>query len=363
MERLDAFMGRANAAYYATHDPFADFTTAPEISQVFGEILGLWAAVAWQGLGEPDPVLLVEAGPGRGTLMADALRAIGRAAPAFRAALRLHLIESSPRLRAVQARALADAAWHDGLETVPEAPLILLGNEFLDALPVRQLVRQGDGWAERFVEDGRFVEVVMSAPPPLEGLGRESHQGWGEGFVSGSHGRFVAPNPSPQPPPTGGVEVAIPDGAILEWNEPARVFVTALARRFMTHPGVALFLDYGPAASDFGDSLQALRAGQPADPLGPAGEADLTAHVDFAALAAAARAAGTEVHGPVPQGVFLTRLGLLQRTGALARSQPPERAAALLDAASRLAEPSRMGRLFKALALSSPRAQALPGFE
>jgi NADH dehydrogenase [ubiquinone] 1 alpha subcomplex assembly factor 7 len=154
----------------------------------------------------------------------------------------------------------------------------------------------------------------------------------------------------------------IPDGAILEWNEAARAFVTALAGRFMAQPGVALFLDYGPAASDFGDSLQALSAGRPADPLGPAGEADLTAHVDFAALAAAARAAGAEVHGPVPQGVFLTRLGLFQRTGTLARSQPPERAAALLDAASRLAEPSRMGRLFKALALSSPRAEALPGF-
>ena len=155
----------------------------------------------------------------------------------------------------------------------------------------------------------------------------------------------------------------IPDGAILEWNEAARAFVTALAGRFMAQPGVALFLDYGPAASDFGDSLQALSAGRPADPLGPAGEADLTAHVDFAALAAAARAVGTNVHGPVPQGVFLTRLGLFQRTGVLARSQPPERAAALVDAASRLAEPSRMGRLFKALAVSSPRAQAPPGFE
>ena len=128
MERLDAFMTRANAAYYATHDPFADFTTAPEISQVFGEILGLWAAVVWQGLGAPDPVLLVEAGPGRGTLMADALRAIERAVPAFRSALRLHLIESSARLRAVQAEVLPGAVWHDRLEAVPDAPLILLGN-------------------------------------------------------------------------------------------------------------------------------------------------------------------------------------------------------------------------------------------
>ncbi len=352
-------MARANAAYYATHDPFADFTTAPEISQVFGEILGLWAAVAWQGLGEPDPVLLVEAGPGRGTLMADALRAIGRAAPAFRTALRLHLIENSPRLRAVQAGVLPGAVWHDGLETVPEAPLILLGNEFLDALPIRQFVRRGGrGW-NGLLRMGGLSRWGWLLPTPLEG------GGWGEGLVPGSHGRFVASNPSPQPPPSrgGGVDVTSPDGAILEWNEAARAFVTALARRFVAHPGGALFLDYGPAASDFGDSLQALSGGQPADPLGPAGEADLTAHVDFAALAAAARAVGTDVHGPVPQGVFLTRLGLFQRTGALARSQPPERAAALVDAASRLAEPSRMGRLFKALALSSPWGQALPGFE
>jgi SAM-dependent MidA family methyltransferase len=366
MERLDAFMARANAAYYATRDPFADFTTAPEISQVFGEILGLWAAVVWQGLGAPDPVLLIEAGPGRGTLMADALRAIGRAAPAFRAALRLHLIETSPRLRAVQARVLADAVWHDGLETLPEAPLILLGNEFLDALPIRQFVRRGGAWAERFVEDGRFVEVATSTtPPPLEGLGREADEGGGEGSVRDQQRCDSGGDPSPHPPPSraGGVERIIPDGTILERNESAQAFVTALARRCIAHQGAALFLDYGPTVSAFGDSLQALHAGRPADPLGPPGDADLTAHVDFAALAAAARAAGGVVHGPLSQGVFLTRLGLFQRTGILARHQPAARAAALMDAASRLAEPNRMGRLFKAFAVAAPRVQTLPGFE
>jgi NADH dehydrogenase [ubiquinone] 1 alpha subcomplex assembly factor 7 len=332
MERLDAFMARANAAYYATHDPFADFTTAPEISQVFGEILGLWAAVTWQGLGAPDPVLLVEAGPGRGTLLADALRAIGRAVPAFRAALRLHLIETSPRLRAVQAQMLPDATWHDRLDTIPHAPLILFGNEFLDALPIRQFVRRGDAWVERFVEDGQFVEAALTTPPPLEGGGVTT-----------------------QPP--------IPDGTILERNDPAATFITALAHRLLTRAGAALFLDYGPTASAYGDSLQALRAGRPADPLGPPGDADLTAHVDFAALAAATHTAGAAVHGPLPQGIFLTRLGLFQRTGALARGQPPARAAALMDAASRLAEPARMGRLFKALAMSSPQAATPPGFE
>ena len=170
--------------------------------------------------------------------------------------------------------------------------------------------------------------------------------------------------PSPLPQGEGeSTTTTIPDGTILERNEPAEAFVTALAQRFLAHPGAALFLDYGPAASAFGDSLQALRAGQPADPLGPPGEADLTAHVDFAALAAAARAAGAAAHGPLPQGMFLTRLGLFQRTGALARGQPPARAAALIEAASRLAEPARMGRLFKAFACSSPGRPTLPGFE
>jgi SAM-dependent MidA family methyltransferase len=336
MERLDAFMARANAAYYATHDPFADFTTAPEISQAFGEILGLWAAVVWQGLGAPDPVLLVEAGPGRGTLMADALRAIGRAVPAFRSALRVHLIETSPRLRAVQGTVLADAVWHDGLTTLPRGPLILLANEFLDALPIRQFVRRGDAWMERFVDGERFVEAGVSNADFVAKPGLET---------------IIA------------ADGTAPDGSVLERNEAAEAFVTALAERFTVYQGAALFLDYGPAVSAFGDSLQALRGGRPTDPLGPPGEADLTAHIDFAALASAAAAAGGVAHGPLPQGVFLTRLGLFQRTGALARSQPPARAAAMIDAASRLVEPDRMGRLFKALALSSACVRALPGFE
>ncbi len=368
MERLDAFMTRANAAYYAALDPFADFTTAPEISQVFGEILGLWAAVVWQGMGAPDPVLLVEAGPGRGTLMVDALRAIGRAVPGFRAALRVHLIEASPRLRAVQAAVLPDAVWHDGLDTVPVGPMVLVANEFLDALPVRQFVRRGDAWAERFVEDGRFVEVAgVTSPTPLEGLGREADRGGGERVVGKTLRCDPGTNPSPHPrsasrpkPTRGGGE---DDGAVCEINEPARAFVAALAARFIIHPGAALFLDYGPAASAYGDSLQALRGGKPADPLGSPGEADLTAHVDFAALADAARAVGASVHGPLPQGVLLTRLGLVQRTGALARGQAPARAASMLDAAARLAEPDRMGRLFKALALVSPGGATPPGFE
>ena len=322
-ERLDRFMARANAAYYAERDPFADFTTAPEISQVFGEILGLWAAVEWDQIGRPAPVVLAEAGPGRGTLMADALRAIRRAAPAFAAALDLHLIETSERLRAAQAKVLSEAAWHARLDSLPDAPLLLLANEFLDALPIRQFVHRGTGWTERFVAAGRMVEQPAEAPA----------------------GRIAA------------------EGETVEIGEAAHELVTILGRRLAARPGAALFLDYGSPESIPGETLQAVRDGRPADPLADPGEADLTAHVDFAAIAAAARAAGAAVHGPLPQGLFLARLGLFQRTDRLARGHSPREALALIEAARRLAEPDRMGRLFKVMALCHPGAPIPPGFE
>jgi len=335
--RLDAFMARANTAYYATHDPFTDFTTAPEISQVFGELLGLWAAVTWGLLGRPRPVLLVEAGPGRGTLMADALRAVAQVATDFRAALSLHLIETSPRLRALQAARLPEATWHDRLDTVPHAPLLLLANEFLDALPIRQFVRRGSTWTERYVGPEGFVELEP------ENLSR---------FAGEVETRSVEREG----------HTAAAEALIVELCEPARAFVADLAARCVAHPGAALFLDYGPEHSTPGDSLQAIANGRPADPLSPPGSADLTAHVDFAALAATARDAGAAVFGPLPQGPFLARLGLFQRTGRLAQDQPPQRAAALIEAAQRLAEPNRMGRLFKALALCHPSCPTPPGF-
>lgn len=325
MERLDAFMARANAAYYAARDPFADFTTSPEISQVFGEVLGLWAAVTWGAMGRPDPVLLAECGPGRGTLMADALRAADAVASDFRAALRLHLVETSPRLRAIQAEKLPGAEWHDDVSGLPAGPLLLLANEFLDALPIRQFVRRGDGWTERFVDGAAFVERPASAPE--------------------------------EAPPD------VADGAVVERCDPALDVVRALAARLAREGGAALFLDYGRAESGSGDTLQALRGGRPAPPLDHPGEADLTAHVDFPALARAARESGAAAYGPVPQGRFLAALGLFQRTDRLARTQPPARAAALVQAAQRLAEPDRMGKLFKALCLCHPRLPTPAGFE
>jgi NADH dehydrogenase [ubiquinone] 1 alpha subcomplex assembly factor 7 len=257
MERLDAFMARANAAYYATHDPFADFTTAPEITQVFGELLGVWAAATWRMMGAPVPVILCEAGPGRGTLIADALRAIARVVPDFERALRLHFVETSPRLRALVAARFPTARWHARIEEVPDGPLLLLANEFFDALPIRQFVRCNAGWVERFVQDGSFVEIPSEAPP------RDA-----------------------------------PLGAIIEVNEPARAIARALGARLARQGGAALILDYGSEAPVAGDSLQALRGGQPADPLADPGEADLTAHVHFVALAGAAREGGAASWGP-----------------------------------------------------------------
>ncbi|WP_270936275.1 SAM-dependent methyltransferase, partial [Falsiroseomonas oryzae] len=251
-------MARAVAAYYARpQSPFGragDFTTAPEISQAFGEVLGAWCAVTWERMGRPDPVLLAECGPGRGTLMADALRAVAQAAPAFRATLRVHLVETSPGLRAQQARALGPgvAGWHDDLAGVPDGPLLLLANEFLDALPIRQFVRRGGAWMERHVQDGAFVDLPAADAPAL---------------------------------PDGAQE-----GAVKEVSEPALAFARALAARLAAQGGAALLVDYGPATPGFGDTLQAMRAHETGlDPLAEPGTRDLTAHVDFPAIAAAAR--------------------------------------------------------------------------
>jgi SAM-dependent MidA family methyltransferase len=307
-ERFDRFMARANAAYYATHDPFRDFATAPELTQVFGELLGGWARVVADMLGTPHGLMLVEAGPGRGVLMADALRAFGRA--------EVHFIEQSSRLRAEQARRVPGATWHATLDTVPLRPMILLANEFLDALPVRQFIRRPAGWMERWVADGCYEERPAERALP-------------------DH----------------------PEGTVLEIGEAATDFVAALAQR----RAAALLIDYGPMRSAPGESVQAIRDGRPSDPLLAAGTADLSAHVDFAALAAAARAAGAEAHGPVKQNAFLTALGLHQRTALLA-ARSADAGARLRLAARRLTAPEAMGSLFKVLAIC-PKGLTPPGFE
>lgn len=323
MERLDAFMARAARAYYAKGEGIGrDFTTAPEMSQAFGECLGLWAAVTWQAMGAPDRLVLAELGPGRGTLMADALRAVDEMMPGLSRAAELHLVETSPALRSMQAGRLEGrvTAWHDTIETLPEGPAILLANEFFDALPIRQFVRRPAGWRERFVSDGSFVDQPFDWPEEA------------------------------------------PEGAIRETCEPAREIAAALASRIAVQGGALLVLDYGPAESGFGDTLQAVRGNERADPLADPGESDLTAHVDFAALAAAGRAAGAAAHGPLPMGLFLQRLGLMARSAMLARMKPAS-AGTILAAAQRLVAPEGMGRLFKALVLAHPALSTPAGFE
>lgn len=325
-ERLDRFMARANAMYYATHNPFTDFTTAPEISQVFGEILGAWTAVAWQHMGRPDPVLLVEAGPGRGTLMADMLRTVRRVMPDYAAAVRAHMIETSLPLRAAQRASLApwtaEAVWHDSLDQVPAGPMVLVANEFLDALPIRQFVRRGGGWAERYVLDGAFVEAATTERPP---------------------------------------ETGVADGQVKEINQPAQDFVRSVAERVRRDKGVALFVDYGEAGIQGGESLQAIADGRQVNPLSPAGSADLTALVDFLDMADTAQAAGAWTQGPVDQGPLLSSLGLFERTEALAGQRPADQAERLRSAALRLTDPAGMGTLFKLMAVVFPGCPPLPG--
>ena len=302
-ERFDHFMARANAAYYATQNFSADFVTAPELTQVFGELLGAWAKVVWQMLGAPANAMLVEAGGGRGVMMADVLRVWN--APS------VHFIETSPRLRAEQAQRVPNAHWHESLASLPDGPVILLANEFLDALPVRQFIRREMGWMERYVQDSAYVEL----PADYD--------------LSDS-----------------------PVGAVREVNEAALDFVRALAAR----GGIGLFIDYGPMQSGAGESVQAIHNGKYANPLANPGSADVTAHVDFAAIARA-----VHCQGPVKQNSFLTALGLYQRSDALARKNP-HKADDLRLAVQRLTAPEAMGSLFKVIAVCPENFPTLPGF-
>ena len=324
--RLDRFMAACNAEYYATRDPFGaagDFTTAPEISQAFGELIGLWAATVWRTMGSPEEFVLAELGPGRGTLMADLFRA-ARLVPGFIDAARPHLVETSRTLRRAQEKAVPHAAWHDTHATLPDGPAIIIANEFLDALPVRQFVRRGEAWTEIWVDE-RFTPIEEPvAPPP------------------------TVPDNTRQ-------------GDVVEFA-PARLeLVVELSRRLARQGGAALLLDYGYNRPAPGSTLQALRAHAPVEPFATPGEADLTAHVDFAAIARAATRAGAEVHGPVPQAAFLAALGLAERTEALARANP-DRADELREAARRLTASTEMGLLFKALAVCHPQLPVPPGF-
>ncbi len=313
------YMAAANAHYYATRDPLGadgDFTTAPEISQMFGELIGLWCADLWDRAGRPD-IAWVELGPGRGTLAADALRAMAKAG----LSPDVHFVETSSLLRSTQAGAVPDATWHDTTDTLPtDRPLIVVANEFFDALPIRQLVRRDDGWHERLVaaQDTLFLPIAGKALPDT-----------------------VIPEPLRD----------APAGSVLEASPASVAIVRSLAERIVAQGGALLAIDYGYEGPALGDTLQAVRGHAFANPFEAPGEHDLTAHVDFTTLAAAAQTQGAVAWGPVTQRDLLGGLGIDTRTSTLARATP-DRAETLAADRRRLMDD--MGTLFKALAITSP---------
>jgi len=332
-------LGHPRHGYYITRDPFGaagDFVTAPEVSQMFGEMIGIWCAEVWRAAGEPAKINLIEFGPGRGTLMVDMLRA-AKVVPAFRATIDVHLVETSPTLTERQRRTLSTSdttpRWHESVTTLPAGPLVVVANEFIDALPVDQFVKTETGWHERRVgvRDGKLAFALDPAPFPQ-------------------------------------IETLLPDsarartGALFERRDLTPV--REIARRIAADGGAALFIDYGHTQSGFGDTLQAVRDHKPIDPLQDPGEADLTAHVDFEALARTAMQAGTHAIGPVTQGQFLRNLGIELRAENLARGKDAATAAAVEAALARLIGPSPgMGELFKAIALVHPALGGIPGFD
>jgi len=319
---LMQYMGEANARYYSTRDPLGaagDFITAPEISQIFGELIGLWLADIWIRAGRPGPVHYVELGPGRGTLAKDALRTMKR----FDLVPKVHFVESSLVLKDVQLAAVPEAMWHNDLSTVPTTgPILLVANEFLDALPVRQLVRTETGWRERMVGyyQERFLPVAgslpMDAAVPVER--REA-----------------------------------PVGTIIETCPGAAAVMQEVARRLAEQGGAALFIDYGNVDAYEGSTLQAVRAHEKVDPFTDPGEVDLTALVDFAMMARMAQDLGARWLGTIGQGRWLKGLGADARARALGQIAP-QHATAFWVAKERLCAPDQMGELFKVMGLAGP---------
>ena len=326
--------------YYVTRDPLGahgDFVTAPEISQMFGELIGVWMVAVWQQMGSPENVRVVELGPGRGTLMNDALRA-AKVVGDFHAALVVHLVEISPKLQQAQEQLLEGLGvpilWHSALAEVPSGPVIIIANEFIDALPAHQAVKRADGWHERVVEIAPSGELAIGiARDPLP--------------------HFEATLPR-------GLRQA-PEGSVYEWRSDA--VALEIGRRVRTD-GAALIIDYGHAWYGLGETFQAVAGHSFTDPLRAPGEADLTAHVDFAALAQSAQIIGGRIHGPISQRDLLRGLGIDKRAAAL-KTRAPERAAEIDQALARLTAtgPRGMGELFKALAIADSKLGKLPGFE
>ncbi|MHA1559638.1 MAG: class I SAM-dependent methyltransferase [Alphaproteobacteria bacterium] len=328
--------------YYTNRDPLGrsgDFVTAPEISQIFGELIGIWCLSVWQGMGSPSRFVLAELGPGRGTLLADALRA-ARLRPAFGNAAEVALVEINEDLKVAQQatlHGLANPIWIDRPESIPDGPTIVIANEFFDALPIRQFVRTDSCWAERMVGLGPSGELVFGLRPTD-----------GAPLIAGA--------------PTTETENNFPVGAVVETRPTAESIVRQLADRVARMGGAALIIDYGHSAPAFGDTLQAVRRHQYDDPLAHPGLADITAHVDFDALARAAIEGGASARRTVDHASFLENMGITIRAELLSNGQPPSGRAEIAAAVERLTGPDQMGSLFKVLGFGSQQ-MSLPGFD
>ncbi len=339
-EYMAAALGHPRHGYYMRGDPLGksgDFITAPEVSQMFGELIGLWCAAGWETMDRPARPLLVELGPGRGTLMADALRAAS-AMPRFRDAVEVHLVETSPALRRIQRRALdgVEVTWHESLRSVPEGPLLLVANELFDALPIHQFVRAPGIWRERLVD---------------------VHQG-SEEF------RFVlAPGATAAAALIPGDDAQAPPGSVAEVCPAAVSLADEIGRRIAATGGLALVIDYGGRHGALGDTLQAVRRHGRHEVLDEPGNADISARVDFTMLARAAAEAGATTFGPVMQGDFLIALGIEARAAALGRDATAKQRADIDAALHRLVDPGAMGTLFMALAIAPSGAPVPAGFE
>jgi len=362
---IEACLYDPEHGYYIKRDPLGrggDFITAPEISQVFGELIGLWAGETWRLMGQPDRIRLIEPGPGRGTLMADALRAL-RVVPGFLKSVTVHLIETSEPLRDAQKAALAGLDcpifWHGRIEDVPGGASIAIANEFLDCLPVRQFVFDGaaQAWRERMVafEEGSFRFELGSPPSPCP----SPTEGRGD----------VVARPQPVPSPLAGEgwgegdpPSRIEDGAILEIRPGIADVLRQFAARAAAAPLAALIIDYGYSKPSFGDTLQAVRQHRFAGLFEAPGEADLTAHVDFADLARTAKELNLTARGPMPMGEWLLRLGLEVRAGQLLSKASEAQAMDIRSRISRLVDPAQMGALFKAVVLTGSGLGPLPPF-
>ena len=337
---MASVLGHPKFGYYINRDVFGskgDFTTAPEISQMFGEIIGLWISITWQQMGKPDPVQIIELGPGRGTLIADALRAMNAQAPELAEVARVSLVETSPVLTALQVEKLATVshkgAWYKTFADVPKGPMILIANEFFDALPIRQYQFGEEGWAERGVA-----------------YNKQSDE-----FEFRSLNREILPFEESE------LQSAPKRGDIFEFCPMAHEIVRQINQRLQTDGGAALIIDYGHPKTAVGETLQAVKNHQFHNLFDDPGEADLTAHVDFQSLARSSNA--TTNYGPKPQGAFLLGLGIQLRAQGLMSQATPEQQKDIESGLRRLTDADKMGQLFKVMAFTNPTQERPAGFE